>query len=148
MEPPESFGWKDSSRGNGCRLREPRSSRGIEDGKGDRPASRGDGFQLFTTHHGFLGLFPPEGQQVVDAGAEIGETLFAGFALAIGLGKLSTDGGKAGFAVDGTVVKLDGQNHEIDFGAFYREGKDLPLLVNVNGVGGRFEVKGLIPPPA
>ena len=108
MERPESFGWTGFSRWNGCRLREPKSSRGIEDGKGDRPASRGNGFQLFTANHGFLGLFPPEGQKVVDAGAEIGEALFAGFALAVGFGKLGANGGKAGFAVDGTVVKFDG----------------------------------------
>ena len=108
MEPPESFGWKDSSRGNGCRLREPKSSRGIEDGKGDRPASRGNSFQLFTANHGFLGLFPPEGQEIVDGGAKIRQALFPGFTLAVGLGKLGADGGKAGFAVDGTVVKLDG----------------------------------------
>jgi hypothetical protein len=59
-----------------------------------------------------LGLFPPEGQEVVNAGAEIGEALFPGFTLAIGLGELGADGGKPGFAVDGTVVKFDGQVHK------------------------------------
>jgi len=56
-----------------------------------------------------LSLLSPEGQKVVDAGAEISQTLFAGFPLAVGFGKLGTDGGKSGFAVDRTVVKFDGK---------------------------------------
>ena len=95
-----------------------------------------------------MGFLPPVGEDVINRGAEIGQTLFAGFALAVGFGKLGADSGKTGFAVDGTVVKLDGQVHKWYFESFHREGKGPALLVNVNGGGGRFEVKGGIPPPA
>ena len=97
-----------------------------------------------------MGLFTSVRKNVVNRGAKIGQALFPGLSLAVGLGKFGADSGKTSLAVDRTVVKFDGQVHGEDFGAFYREGKDLPLFVNVkvNGVGGRFEVKGLIPPLA
>jgi hypothetical protein len=102
------FGWQDSSRSNGSRLPGPSHSRGIADGKGDRPASRGHGFQLFAAENGLFGLIAPIGQDIFNGGAKIGQALFAGLALAVGLGEFGADGGKAGFPVHGAVMQLDG----------------------------------------
>ena len=54
------------------------------------------------------------------------KALFAGLPLAVRFREFSTDGGIAGFAVNRTVVKFDGQVHWDDVEAFYREGKGPP----------------------
>ena len=73
-----------------------------------------------------MGLFPPVGEDVLNRGAKIVKALFAGLPLAVRFREFGTDGGIAGFAVNRTVVKFDGQVHWEDVEAFYLEGKGPP----------------------
>lgn len=89
---------------NEIRPRAPTDNLGTGDAPAAPPASCGDNLESVAFGQKLLGFLTAELQHLLDRILQVGDALFPGFALAVGLGKLHAGRSETRFAIERAVV--------------------------------------------